>query len=170
MPFCNRCGLQNADCAKFCRDCGSPIVAPTADQQPGAAPAADLPQPPGITAGPPAAGNLPMPPTGAPSAGFSPREGEIVFADARANLFRGVEAVGGRIQITNQRVCFQPHSMNVQKQPLEIPIEQILAVSKRKTMGVISNGMLVRCKSGIEYKFVVEGRERLMSIIQGQLR
>lgn len=100
---------------------------------------------------------------------FELKEGEELLADVAANLFRGIESVGGRMKITNQRVLFEPHTVNIQKQPAEILLEQVAEVRKRNTLGVVPNGILIRTKSGIEYKFVVWGRERLINLIQGHL-
>lgn len=100
---------------------------------------------------------------------FELREGEELLADIAANLFRGIEAVGGRMKITNQRILFEAHAINLQKMPAEIPLGQISEVRKRNTLGIVPNGILIRLKSGIEYKFVVWGRERLINLIQTHL-
>ena len=94
------------------------------------------------------------------------KEGEEFLAIGGANLFRGIEAVGGYIIITNLSVLFRPHAFNIQKQPVEIPRNDIAEVGKRKTLRIKSNGMFIRTKSGVEYRFVVEERERLIQLIQ----
>jgi hypothetical protein len=94
------------------------------------------------------------------------RSGEQLLADVAANMFRGVESVGGRMRITDKRILFEPHSLNLQKQPAEIPLEQVTEVGKSNTMGFIPNGLFVHLQSGLEYKFVCWQRERLISLIQ----
>ena len=94
---------------------------------------------------------------------------EQVLADVLANLFRGLEGVGGKMKITNRRIFFQPHRFNFQREPADIPLDQIAEVRKRSTCGIIPNGMLVRLKSGEVYKFVVWNRQRLITLIRGQL-
>jgi hypothetical protein len=93
-------------------------------------------------------------------------EEEQILADKPANMFRGMEAVGGRIKITNKKVVFKSHALNIQKITEEIPLNNIESVTKRNTLGIIPNGMSVKLKSGIEYKFVVSGREKLISLIE----
>lgn len=93
---------------------------------------------------------------------------EAIVADVAANLFRGIEGVGGRLKITNRRVLFEPHAINIQRNPAEIPIVDIAEVSTRNTLGIIPNGMLIRTRAGVEYKFVVWGRDRLISLIEDQ--
>lgn len=90
---------------------------------------------------------------------------EQVLADVGANLFRGIESVGGRLKITTRRVLFEPHSVNLQKNPADILLTDIAAVSKRNTAGFVPNGMSIRTKGGVEYKFVVWGRDKLIDLI-----
>ena len=97
-------------------------------------------------------------------------QSEEILADVAANLFRGVEGVGGRLKITSRRVLFEPHAVNLQKIPAEILLSDIREVSKRNTMGLVPNGMLIRTRGGVEYKFVVWGREKLISIIESRIR
>ena len=91
---------------------------------------------------------------------------EVTLIDVAANLFRGLEAVGGRMQITTHRILFKPHAINFQKEPAEIDLKNIAEVGKRNTLGLVPNGMYVRTKDGTEYRFVVWGRSNLIKIIQ----
>jgi len=91
---------------------------------------------------------------------------EITLIDVAANLFRGLEAVGGRMQITTHRILFKPHAINIQKESAEINLKDIVEVGKRNTLGLVPNGMYVRTKDGTEYRFVVWGRSNLIKIIQ----
>ncbi len=100
---------------------------------------------------------------------FELKEGEEILADVGANLFRGIEGVGGLMKITNRRVLFEAHAINIQKQPAEISFEHIAEVRERNTMGFIPNGILILTNSGIKYKFTVWGRKRLIGLIQSHL-
>lgn len=95
-------------------------------------------------------------------------ESEAIVADVAANLFRGIEGVGGRLKITTRRVLFEPHAINIQRNPAEIPMPDIAEVRTRNTLGIIPNGVLIRTRAGVEYKFVVWGRERLIRLIEDQ--
>lgn len=92
-------------------------------------------------------------------------EEEQILADKPANMFRGIESVGGRIKVTNKKVIFKSHALNIQRTIEEIPLNNIESVTKRNTMGIIPNGISIKLKSGVEYKFVVNGREALISLI-----
>jgi GRAM domain len=91
---------------------------------------------------------------------------EVTLIDVAANLFRGAEAVGGRMQITTHHILFKAHAINIQKEPAEIDLKDIVEVGKRNTLGLVPNGMYVRTKDGTEYRFVVWGRGNLIKIIQ----
>lgn len=91
---------------------------------------------------------------------------EATLMDVAANLFRGAEGVGGRLKITTHRLLFEPHAINIQKEPAEILLGNITEVGKRNTLGIVPNGMFVRTKGGEEFKFVVWGRENLINMIQ----
>jgi hypothetical protein len=91
---------------------------------------------------------------------------EVTLIDVAANLFRGAEAVGGRMQITTHRILFKAHAINFQKEPAEIDLRDVTEVGPRNTLGFVPNGMYVRTKDGTEYRFVVWGRGNLIKIIQ----
>lgn len=96
-------------------------------------------------------------------------QSEESLADVGANLFRGIEGVGGRLRITSRRVLFEPHAFNLQKVPAEILLSNIEDVAERNTLGLIPNGILIRTKDGVEYKFVVWDRARLIGIIASRI-
>jgi len=104
-----------------------------------------------------------------PHCGSPVAKNEEILADVAANLFRGIEGVGGRLKITNRRILFEPHFFNLQKIPAEISLDDISVVSKRNTMFLIPNGMLIQTKAGVEYKFVLWGRENIISIIESRI-
>ncbi len=95
--------------------------------------------------------------------------GETILVYSPANLFRGIEGVGGRITLTNFRVWFEPHALNIQSHPEEIPLNIITGVGKRNTMGIIPNGMYIRTNTGKEFKFVTWNSENLISAINEQV-
>ncbi|TBL75977.1 GRAM domain-containing protein [Paenibacillus thalictri] len=89
--------------------------------------------------------------------------------NVNANLFRGIEAVGGKMHITSEVLKFEPHSINIQSQPLSIRIADIAVVEKRNTLLIVPNGITVKDKSGQEYKFVVNKRDNVISHINAMI-
>jgi hypothetical protein len=84
---------------------------------------------------------------------------EKVEEEIFANLFRGIEIVGGKIFLTNQRLIFKSYSLNIQKGQTNLIYSEISSVEKRKTMKIINNGMKIITNKGQEYCFVVNDRE-----------
>ncbi|ASJ52261.1 hypothetical protein BP422_01145 [Brevibacillus formosus] len=82
------------------------------------------------------------------------------------SLFRGIEVVSGRLTITSDRLYFQPNSLNIQTQSLELHLKDIAAVEKRNTLFVIPNGMKIKMHNGQEHKFVVWKRAEIIGMIQ----
>lgn len=84
---------------------------------------------------------------------------EEIEIQGPANLFRGIEGVGGKIFLTNKKMIFKSHKINIQKGQTNIPYEEIKEVKKRKTAKLINNGIRINTINGNEYDFVVNERE-----------
>lgn len=97
-------------------------------------------------------------------------ESEVVILKKPANLFRGIEAVGGWMSITNKRIIFNPHKLNIQKQPIEMLYSEILEVSKRNTFYCVPNGIKIKVKTGQQYKFVTWKRNALIKLIDEKIK
>ena len=40
-------------------------------------------------------------------------QGEVIIKEGAANLQKGIETVGGKLRLTNQRLLFKAHKLNV---------------------------------------------------------
>ena len=94
---------------------------------------------------------------------------ETVEEEIFANLFRGLEAIGGKIFLTNQRLIFKSHSFNFQKGQTNINYIDIDSVGKRKSAKLIDNGIRIITKQGAKYDFVVNDRNIELQKIQQKL-
>jgi hypothetical protein len=92
-------------------------------------------------------------------------EDEEIVGKFAANLFRGIEGVGGRLIVTNQRLLFEAHKLNLQRAPLEIALDQISDVAETKTMGLLPNGITVTCRSGEQHRFMSWNRAKIIATI-----
>ncbi len=90
---------------------------------------------------------------------------EKLIMEVNANLFRGIESVGGKLKITDKRLHFRSHSFNIQTGETEIPLSEIAQVIKVNTLGVVPNGLLVKLKRGKNYQFVVSQRNRVYDMV-----
>ena len=86
-------------------------------------------------------------------------ENEKIEVEGSANLFRGMEGVGGKIFLTNEKVIFKSHKINIQKGQTDIKYGSIFEIIKRKTARLIDNGMRIKTKDGKEFDFVLNERD-----------
>ncbi|MFZ0704416.1 MAG: TIR domain-containing protein [Candidatus Korobacteraceae bacterium] len=97
-------------------------------------------------------------------------EAENVLGKFVVSIRRGLESVGGRIVITNQRLLFEAHGINIQREPVSIPLNDITAVGTYNSLGLIPNGFSVQCRSGQEYRFIAYSRKQIIDLINQQKR
>lgn len=81
---------------------------------------------------------------------------EDVLFETPANHFKGIEAVGGKLYLTNKRLIFKSHKMNIQNHELSIDLNNIKSVDRHKTLGLIDNGLSIITSQSMTEKFVVE--------------
>ncbi len=96
---------------------------------------------------------------------------EKIIKQGAANLQKGAEAVGGKLYLTNQRLVFEAHKMNIQGGRTEIDLPDIQSSKKcwTKFLGLIPlmpNSFAVYTKAGKEYRFVVFGRGAWIAAVQ----
>ncbi|MGB0526068.1 MAG: GRAM domain-containing protein [Flammeovirgaceae bacterium] len=86
---------------------------------------------------------------------------ESIIYKGGANLFRGIEGVGGKLFLTNLRLHFQPHKFNIQNNEVSIALDQIDEVATYKTGKLITfnNGLKVTTLDGTEFRFVANKRD-----------
>ena len=96
-------------------------------------------------------------------------EGEELIAYGVANLFRGLEGVGGKLFLTNKQLVFKSHNINVQTGTAKLTLDRIESIEKRKTMFIINNSLLVRTINGHEFKFVVNDRDEWLKVLNESL-
>ncbi len=94
---------------------------------------------------------------------------ERAVLEIPANLWRGSEAVGGRLTVTERRVVFRSHGFNAQIGVTEFPLSDVAQVQPCNSLGIVPNGMRVVLRAGAEYRFVVWGRARVIAAIQAAL-
>ena len=82
--------------------------------------------------------------------------GENIVFETGANHFKGVEAVGGKLYLTNKRVVFKSHKFNIQGHELSIPLTDISKVERTKTWGLVNNSLSITIMDNKIEKFVVE--------------
>ena len=102
------------------------------------------------------------------------QHGETLIRDGLANLERGMEQVGGRLFLTDRRLQFMAHAMNVQTAPLTIALGDVTQVKMRWTrflgfLPLLPNSMGVGTTGGTEYRFAVWRRRKWRRLIRKQV-
>jgi hypothetical protein len=82
--------------------------------------------------------------------------GENTLFETPANHFKGIEGVGGKLYLTDKRLVFKSHKLNIQNHQLSIPLTEVKNVDRYKTLGVVNNGLSITTTNNITEKFVVE--------------
>ncbi|MBS1643506.1 MAG: hypothetical protein JST36_00575 [Bacteroidetes bacterium] len=85
--------------------------------------------------------------------------GESVVFQSPANHNKGLEAVGGQLLLTNHRLVFKSHKVNIQNHELIIPLAEIAQVSRFKSLGIVNNGLEVTLRNGTNERFIVQQAE-----------
>jgi len=83
-------------------------------------------------------------------------QGENILFETPANHFKGIEGVGGKLFLTDKRIVFKSHKLNIQNHQLSIPLTDVNNVGRYKTLGMINNGLSITTVNDKTEKFVVE--------------
>lgn len=94
---------------------------------------------------------------------------ETIEIQGPANLFRGYEGVGGKLFITNKKLIFKSHKINIQNGQTDIAYTNIKAIVKRKTAKLIDNGIRVITTDDKTYDLVVNERDLWLEKINERL-
>ncbi|HXR85294.1 MAG TPA: GRAM domain-containing protein [Hanamia sp.] len=93
------------------------------------------------------------------SININTNEKEIVIFETAASHFKGLEAVGGKLYLTNERLVFKSHKINIQKHELSIHLSDINKVYRYKILGIFNNGPEVAANANMIEKFSVQKPE-----------
>ncbi|MBR2432588.1 MAG: hypothetical protein IKB23_06690 [Clostridia bacterium] len=82
-----------------------------------------------------------------------------------ANYYRGIEAVGGKLFFDETGMTFKSHAFNVQTGESRIEYKDI---AKAQVKGFLT-GISVYTKDGIEHKFVVYYRKKVVEFLNSKV-
>ena len=95
---------------------------------------------------------------------------EIIDLAVNANHFKGLEAVGGKLYVTNQRIIFKSHSLNIQNHQSTFNYAEIVSLERYKTLGLVNNGLQINFNQNQSEKFVVDKIEDVISSIEQKIK
>ncbi len=90
--------------------------------------------------------------------------GELIIKKGGATHQRSGEGVGGKLFLTNLRLLFRPHFLNIQTQEISIPLVDILVVDTPHSDFISSKLAIVLKDRSIEF-FIVRKRRDWMKEI-----
>lgn len=92
---------------------------------------------------------------------------EEILREGLANHFKGLEGVGGKLYLTDRRLRFISHKLNIQRHDESYPLEEIASAEPTRTLGIIPNGLRVTSLDGRRERFVVHERRQWVEAIDG---
>ena len=102
---------------------------------------------------------------------FRLQEGEKVIKQGKANRSRLLVAQGGDLTLTNKRLVFVGHGVNVGEGTISINLDEIMVYGKAFTFSIwlpipIPNAFKVVLNNGNMYKFTVSGRGKWLAEVR----
>jgi hypothetical protein len=89
----------------------------------------------------------------------------IVY-DGAANHFVGSEGVGGWLFLTNKELIFKSHKLNINRHEFTVALADIVNIQTGKSLGLISNKLIIQTKPGSSEVFVVNGTKTWLAELQ----
>ncbi len=93
---------------------------------------------------------------------------EKIKMDGPASLMKGFEKVGGKLFLTDSRLIFKPHKLNIHRKQINFELEEISEVMKRKTSNTLDNGVRVTTTDGKNVDFMVHERDLWLKKLYGK--
>ena len=90
---------------------------------------------------------------------------ETIKHEGPANLLRGIEGVGGKLLLTNKRLIFKSHKMNIQSGETQLLLEDIKEAIPKKATKLFQNGIRIFNNAGEHFDFVVYERDNWITKI-----
>ena len=94
--------------------------------------------------------------------------GETFVREAGANRILNVEGVGGKLVLTDRRLIFKSHKVNIQVHQFSVPLNDIQSAEAGKTVGFLKNVLMVYLKDGSRNKFIVFEPDEWVSAINSR--
>jgi hypothetical protein len=100
------------------------------------------------------------------SSAYEPEPDEVLVREGFANLWRGLEAVGGHLYLTSSRLVFRSHAVNIQTGMWVWPLASVTSLEPVNSLRVIPNGLELALSDGDRVRLVVNRRRAWIDAIQ----
>ncbi|HYF66800.1 MAG TPA: GRAM domain-containing protein [Ohtaekwangia sp.] len=81
---------------------------------------------------------------------------EHILKEGGANHFKGKEGVGGKLVLTNTRLIFKSHKLNIQIHEENFDLDRVNAIKTTKTFNFLHNGLTLELKDNNHHRFIVD--------------
>jgi len=98
------------------------------------------------------------------------KDGEQVEAEGPASYKSNLEAIGGKIFLTNSYIIFKSHKYNFQSRTLIIPYSNIQKLKKSKSLSIIDNILEINTRDKQACKFIVNESDVWINYINKKIR
>ena len=83
---------------------------------------------------------------------------EAILRTGGANFQHGIETVGGKLYLTNRRLIFESHALNIQRGATLIPLDDVSSATKCWTkflnlIPLMPNSLAITITQGQEFRF-----------------
>jgi hypothetical protein len=97
-------------------------------------------------------------------------ENENIIKEGGANHFKGLEAVGGKLVLTDKRLIFKSHGFNIQEHQESFDLQQLEKLYVTKTVKFLESGLTLELKNNDRHRFIVEDPKQWVEEIMNQRR
>lgn len=80
---------------------------------------------------------------------------ETEIHSGEANLFRHGITVGGKLFLTDQRLIFLPHKLNLSQKEELIDLGDINTMEEINSLDWLNNTLIIKLKNNTEFKFLL---------------
>ncbi|MDR3301652.1 MAG: zinc-ribbon domain-containing protein [Spirochaetaceae bacterium] len=166
MAFCSNCGTKLEEGAKFCLNCGTKLAEGAAMQtqqaeaQPVYQQAVQAQQ---------QAYQQPVSQSAIPQNITESGEGKILVKKM-ASCQGDIGMIDGKIILTENMLIFRPNFYQVAADDVIMPLIEITGIEKEKYLFVFNNQMKIILNTGIEYTFMLYGRDVFINLLEQQIK
>jgi len=97
-----------------------------------------------------------------------PDADEAIIREGGANHFRGLEAVGGKLALTDKRIVFKSHKLNIQNHQQSFELGHLESIQATKTWKLFNNGLSLQLANQEVHRFVVDAADEWVAMIEKQ--
>jgi hypothetical protein len=159
MAFCVNCGAKLEDGVRFCTGCGTKTEA-------------GLAQPQQVYQQPTQQQQMYQQPISQPAMpqNVTELEEDKILVKKGASCQGDIGMIDGKIILTENMLIFRPNFYQARATNVIMPLIEIAGIEKEKYLFAFNNQMKIILNSGIEYTFMLYGRDAFINLLEQQMK